>query len=61
MKHDNHLVEIHMLTKNTLQIGIRPIRYMGAKLWNELPLGIGNSTSELLFKRGLIIHFQTAL
>ena len=53
--------DIYVEKKNTLQFGLRSIRYMGAKLRNDLPLEIRNSTSKFLFKRKLKFHSQNAI
>ena len=53
--------DIYVEKKNTLQFGLRSIRYMGAKLWNDLPLEVRNSTSKFLFKRKLILYLQDTM
>ena len=42
--------DIYVEKKNTLQFGLRSMRYMGAKLWNDLPLEIRNSNSKFYSK-----------
>ena len=53
--------DIYVVEKNTLQFGLRSIRYMGAKLWNDLPLEVRNSTSKFLFKRKLKLYLQDTM
>ena len=42
--------------KNSLQYGLKSIRYLGAKLWNALPVELRNAPSKILFKRKLKIY-----
>ena len=49
--------DLFLAKTNTLQYGLKSIRYLGAKLWNELPAAIRTSSSKLLFKRHLKAHF----
>ena len=53
--------DIYVEKKNTLQFGLRSIRYMGEKLWNDLPLEVRNSTSKFLFKRKLKLYLQDTM
>ena len=45
-----------VVEKNSLQYGQKSIRYLGAKLWNALPLELRYVPSKLLFKTKLKIH-----
>ena len=50
------------LTKlNTLQYGLKSIRYLGAKLWNEIPATIRISSSKFLFKKRLKAYLLNAM
>ena len=53
--------DIYLDKKNTLQFGLKSIRYMGAKLWNDLPAEIRDSTSKFLFKKNLKHHLLNAM
>ena len=44
------------LKKSSLQFGLKSIRYLGAKLWNTLPMELRNAPSKILFKTRLKIH-----
>ena len=44
---------IFLTQKNTLQYGLRSVRYYGAKCWNEIPVGIKISPSAISFRRKL--------
>ena len=48
--------DLYMFKKNSLQYGLKSIRYHGAKLWNTLPLEIRNSPTKIMFKTKLKIH-----
>ena len=48
--------DLYMSKKNSLQYGLKSIRYLGAKLWNALPLELRNVPSKTLFKTKLKIH-----
>ena len=43
--------------RSTIQYGIRSIQYLGARIWNDLPLLIRNSPSMTNLKKNLKIHF----
>ena len=43
--------------RSTIQYGIRSIQYLGARIWNDLPLLIRNSPGVTNFKTNLKIHF----
>ena len=43
--------DLYLIGKNTLQYGLGSIRYMGAKLWNQLPGEVRNSSSKFLFRK----------
>ena len=51
--------DLHMSRKNSLQYGLKSIRYLGAKLWNTLPLELRNAPSKALFKTKLKIYLLT--
>ena len=59
-RHSTH-VDVYVDKKNILQFGLRYIQYMGAKLWNDLPLEIRNSSSKVLFKRMIKVDLQNAM
>ena len=59
-RHSTH-GDIYIEKKNTLQFGLRSIRCMGAKLWNDLPLEVRNSTSKFLFKRKVKLYLQDTM
>ena len=40
---------------NSLQYGLKSIRYLGAKLWNSLPVELRNAPSKISFKKQLKI------
>ena len=47
--------------KNSFQYGLRSIRYMGAKTWNEIPEILKNSDSRSSFKRNLKKFIQNTM
>ena len=47
---------IFLNRRNTLQYGIRSVRYTGAKFWNELPSIIKQCPSKLRFHQQLKVH-----
>ena len=44
---------IFLIQKNTLQYGLRSVRYYGAKCWNDIPVEIKKSPSANNFRRKL--------
>ena len=48
--------DLYVSRKNSLQYGLKSIRYLGAKLWNTLPVEIRNAPSKISFKTRLKIH-----
>ena len=48
--------DIFMTRKNTLQYGLRSIRFAGAKSWNNIPSSIKQSTTTMTFRRDLKLH-----
>ena len=44
---------VFLTHKNSLQYGLKSICYMGAKMWNDLPEELRNSTSKYSFKKHL--------
>ena len=48
--------DLYMFKKNSLQYGLKSIRYHGAKLWNTLPLELRNAPTKIMFKTKLKIH-----
>ena len=49
----------YIIRKNSLQYGLKSIRYHGAKLWNTLPLELRNAPTKIMFKTKLKIHLLT--
>ena len=45
--------DIFMTQKNTLQYGLRSVRYCAAKFWNDIPVDIKKSPSPVMFRRKL--------
>ena len=43
--------DLYLIRKNTLRYGLGSIRYVGAKLWNELPREFRTSSSRFIFKK----------
>ena len=50
--------DLYLVNKNTLQYGLKSLRYLGAKLWNDVPVEIRNIRLKNLFKLQLKIHLQ---
>ena len=50
-------VDLYRLRKNCVQYGLTSIRYLGAKLWNALPVELRNALSQISSKSQLKIHF----
>ena len=48
--------DLYMFKKNSLQYGLKSIRYHGAKLWNTLPLELRNAPTKIMFKTKLKIY-----
>ena len=48
--------DLFMSRKNSLQYGLKSIRYLDAKLWNALPVEERNSSSKISFKAKLKIY-----
>ena len=44
---------LYMLQKNSFQYSLKSTSYLGAKLWNILPIEAHNAPSKLLFKTKL--------
>ena len=42
--------DLYLLRKNSSQYGLKSIRYLGAKLWNPLPVELRNAPSKVSFK-----------
>ena len=49
--------DIFITQKNTLQYGLRSVRYFGAKCWNNLPMVIKSSQSACSFRQKLKSFF----
>ena len=49
----SHRGDIFMVQTNSSLYGLKSIRYLGAKYWNELPAEIRNSSSKTVFKKKL--------
>ena len=45
--------DIFLTHKNTTQYGIRSFRNFGAKMWNDIPVGIKSSPSDISFRINL--------
>ena len=45
--------DIFLTRKNTLQYGLRSVRYCGVKTWNKIPIGIKTSSSVQTFRQKL--------
>ena len=45
--------DFFILQKNTLQYGLRSIRFNGAKIWNSIPPEISDASSVRTFKNNL--------
>ena len=45
--------DLYMFRKNSLQYGLKSIRYLGARLWNALSVELRNASSKILFKTKL--------
>ena len=50
--------DLYLVNRNTLQYGLKSLRYLGAKLWNDVPVEIRNIRLKNLFKLQLKIHLQ---
>ena len=48
--------DIFMTRKNTLQYGLRSVRFAGAKSWNSISDDIKKSPSVFIFRRKLKSH-----
>ena len=48
--------DLYMFKQNSLQYGLKSIRYHGAKLWNTLPLELRNAPTKIIFKTKLKIY-----
>ena len=48
--------DLYMTHQNTLHYGLKSIRYLGAKLWNTLPVELRNAPPKLSFKRNLKLY-----
>ena len=48
--------DLFMSQKNSLQYGLKSIRYLGAKLWNASPVELRNAPSKISFKAKLKIY-----
>lgn len=49
--------DIFLTQNNTVQYGLKSVRYHGAKCWNDIPLNIKNSPSAISFRRNLKAFF----
>ena len=52
--------DLYLFCKDSLQYGLKSIRYLGAKLWNELPVELRNTPSKISFKKQLKIYLLKA-
>ena len=48
--------DLYLYRMNSLQYGLKSIRYLGAKLWNTLPVDLRNAPSKVSFKKQLKLH-----
>ena len=48
--------DVFLAHKNSLQYVLKSIRYVGAKMWNDLPVELRNSPSKYSFKKHLKKH-----
>ena len=48
--------DLYLTQKKSLQHGLKSIKYLGCKLWNDLPLVIRNSPTKVSFKSKLKNH-----
>ena len=48
--------DLYLSRMNSLQYGLKSIRYLGAKLWNALPVEFQNAPSKISFKKQLKIY-----
>ena len=48
--------DLYMFRKNSPQYGPKSIRYLGAKLWNMLPVELRNAPSKISFKAKLKVY-----
>ena len=53
--------DLFLANINTSQYGLKSIQYLGAKLWNELPIAIRTSPLKFTFKKSLKFHFLNAM
>ena len=53
--------DLFLVKIDTLQYGLKSIRYLEAKLWDELSLTIRLSSSEFIFKKHQKAHFLNAM
>ena len=53
--------DLYVSKKNSLQYGLKSIRYQGAKLWNTLPLELRNAPTKIMFKTKLKIYLLNKL
>ena len=53
--------DVFLTPKISLQYGLKSIRYTGAKMWNDLPEEIQNSSSKCSFKKHLKKYILNSL
>ena len=53
--------DVFLAHKNSFLYGLKTIRYMGAKMWDDLPVGLRNSPSKYPFKKHLKKHILDVL
>ena len=49
--------DLYLTRQNSLQYGLKSLRYLGAKLWNTLPAELRNAPSKISFKAKLKTYF----
>ena len=51
--------DLFLTRMNTLQYGLKSLHYLGAKLWNDIPVEIRNTYAKSTFKAKLKMHLQS--
>ena len=47
--------DLYLTQQNSLHYGLKSMPYLGAKLWNKLPVELRNAPSKLFFKRPMVL------
>ena len=53
--------DLYLYRMNSLRCGLSSIPYLGAKLWNTLPVDLRNAPSKVSFKKQLKLHLLNAV